>query len=104
MVVKKLQGEKECPYYMRNGSCKYAANCKFSHPDPLVSGGRTGDYLAGYGNDPSASLKGPSQSLASWSPSPRTLNETAPFVPAVYPPPIGVTPHKAEWSTYQVSC
>ncbi|KAG8093399.1 hypothetical protein GUJ93_ZPchr0012g18839 [Zizania palustris] len=27
-------GEKECPYYMRTGSCKYATNCKFHHPDP----------------------------------------------------------------------
>ncbi|KAK4775109.1 hypothetical protein SAY86_010044 [Trapa natans] len=92
-------GEKECPYYMRNGSCKYAANCKFNHPDPATSGGGVGDHLGGYGNGPSASLNGP----ASWSPSPRTLNETATFVPAVYSPPFGrVAPNKPEWSTYQV--
>ncbi|KAK4790942.1 hypothetical protein SAY86_031355 [Trapa natans] len=98
-------GEKECPYYMRNGSCKYAANCKFNHPDPTGSGsgGGAGDHLSGYGNGTSSSLKAPPQSLASWSPSPRTLNEAASFVPAVYSPPFGgVAPHKAEWSTYQI--
>ncbi|CAN1128696.1 Zinc finger CCCH domain-containing protein 43 [Linum perenne] len=31
-------GEKECPFYMRNGSCKYGSNCRFNHPDPTVVG------------------------------------------------------------------
>ncbi|OWM90567.1 hypothetical protein CDL15_Pgr014870 [Punica granatum] len=102
-------GEKECPYYMRNGSCKYAANCRFNHPDPTASGAGGGsgagtgtDLLGGYGNGSSATLKGLSQPVASWSAPSGTLNETAPFVPAVYPPIGGVAPQKAEWSTYQV--
>jgi Zinc finger C-x8-C-x5-C-x3-H type (and similar) len=31
-----LQSEKECPYYMRTGSCKYSTNCRFHHPDPTA--------------------------------------------------------------------
>ncbi|RRT54728.1 hypothetical protein B296_00047028, partial [Ensete ventricosum] len=29
-------GEKECPYYMRTGICKFSSNCWFNHPDPTV--------------------------------------------------------------------
>ncbi|XP_059657246.1 zinc finger CCCH domain-containing protein 67-like isoform X2 [Cornus florida] len=89
-------GEKECPYYMRNGSCKYGSNCRFNHPDPTAVGG--GDP-SGFGNNGSVSLQGASQSSASWS-SPRTLNETAPFVPMLFPPTQGV-PSSAEWNGYQ---
>ncbi|KAJ4908151.1 Zinc finger CCCH domain-containing protein 58 [Raphanus sativus] len=28
------QGEKECPYYMRTGQCKFGSTCKFHHPVP----------------------------------------------------------------------
>ncbi|XP_048443765.1 zinc finger CCCH domain-containing protein 43 isoform X45 [Pyrus x bretschneideri] len=31
-------GEKDCPYYMRTGTCKYETNCKFNHPDPTAAG------------------------------------------------------------------
>ncbi|RID68688.1 hypothetical protein BRARA_C00831 [Brassica rapa] len=27
-------GEKECPYYMRTGQCKFGSTCKFHHPVP----------------------------------------------------------------------
>jgi hypothetical protein len=30
------QGEKECAYYMRTGSCKYNVTCKFHHPQPTA--------------------------------------------------------------------
>ncbi|KAL9225969.1 hypothetical protein vseg_001836 [Gypsophila vaccaria] len=26
-------GEADCPFYMKTGSCKYAANCRYNHPD-----------------------------------------------------------------------
>lgn len=84
---------------MRNGSCKYAANCRFNHPDPTASGEGGGGDLAGYGNGPSVSSKAPSQHIASWSASMRTLNETASFAPAVYSPPIGGIAHH---NIYQV--
>ncbi|XP_065852808.1 zinc finger CCCH domain-containing protein 37 isoform X2 [Euphorbia lathyris] len=28
------EGAVHCPYYMKTGSCKYGANCKFDHPTP----------------------------------------------------------------------
>ncbi|XP_037493109.1 zinc finger CCCH domain-containing protein 43 [Jatropha curcas] len=90
-------GEKECPYYMRNGSCKYGANCRFNHPDPTAVGGND----APYSNGGSASLQQSSQpSVASWS-SPRGLNETAPFVPIMFPPTQGVPSQSPEWNGYQ---
>ncbi|CDY48135.1 BnaCnng15770D [Brassica napus] len=30
-------GEKECPFYMRNGSCKFGGHCKFNHPAPTTA-------------------------------------------------------------------
>lgn len=29
-----LQGAVHCPYYMKTGTCKYGATCKFDHPPP----------------------------------------------------------------------
>ncbi|KAH9602555.1 hypothetical protein KSS87_010635 [Heliosperma pusillum] len=26
-------GEEDCPFYLKTGSCKYAANCRYNHPD-----------------------------------------------------------------------
>ncbi|KAJ7956115.1 Zinc finger CCCH domain-containing protein [Quillaja saponaria] len=92
-------GKKECPYYMRTGSCKYGENCKFNHPDPTAVEGC--DPPTGYANGASVSLQGVSQSsLVSLSP-PRTLNETAPFVPMILSPPQGVSPQCSEWNGYQ---
>lgn len=77
------QGEKECAYYMKNGSCKYGLNCRFHHPDPTVAGG--GDTVSpGRGGT-----------------SPRTLNKTAPFRPLIYPPNSSAPPN-AGWNGYQV--
>lgn len=28
------QGSIHCPYYMKTGTCKYGATCKFDHPPP----------------------------------------------------------------------
>ncbi|MCO5594924.1 hypothetical protein L7F22_048959 [Adiantum nelumboides] len=33
---KALQGEKDCTFYSRTGSCKYGATCKYNHPPPLM--------------------------------------------------------------------
>lgn len=30
----KLQGEKECAFYIKTGQCKFGASCKFHHPQP----------------------------------------------------------------------
>ncbi|KAJ4839989.1 hypothetical protein Tsubulata_030823 [Turnera subulata] len=92
-------GEKECPYYMRNGSCKYGSNCKFNHPDPTAAGGS--DPPLTFGNGGSASIQGSSQtSAASWS-SPGALNEPAPFVPIMFSPTQGVPTQSPEWNGYQ---
>ncbi|KAE8697121.1 putative Zinc finger family protein [Hibiscus syriacus] len=40
--------EKECPYYMRTGSCAYGSNCRFNHPDPTAAKGS-----GTFGSDPS---------------------------------------------------
>ncbi|KAG4378911.1 hypothetical protein GLYMA_17G126800v4 [Glycine max] len=97
------KGERECPYYMRTGSCKFGANCKFNHPDPTAVGGVGGDPASGYGNGGSISLQGVSQtSVPSWS-SPRTLNESSPFVPMMLSPTQGVSTQSSDWNGYQAS-
>uniref|UniRef100_A0A803P8P1 C3H1-type domain-containing protein n=1 Tax=Cannabis sativa TaxID=3483 RepID=A0A803P8P1_CANSA len=93
-------GEKECPYYMRTGSCKYGGNCRFNHPDPTDAAAGS-DTSAGYGNGRPVSLQGARQStLPSWS-SPRSLNETAPFMPMMLSPNQGVPSQNSEWNGYQ---
>lgn len=85
---------------MRNGSCKYGANCRFNHPDPTTVGG--GDTLSGYGNGGAGPLQGASQSTMSpWS-SPRASSDTGPFVPVVFPPTQGVPSPYPERNGYQV--
>lgn len=94
-----LQGEKECPFYMRNGSCKFGANCRFNHPDPTSFGGP--DALPKYGNGGSVYSPNVSQStVPSWSPPP-ALNESPPYVSMIFPPTQGV-PMQPEWNAYQV--
>jgi len=94
------QGEKECYYYMRTGSCKFGANCKFNHPDPTAGGG---DSPSGYGNGSSVSLQGVLQSsISSWS-STRALNESTPFVPVILSANPVVSPQSSEWDGYQVN-
>ncbi|KAJ8553976.1 hypothetical protein K7X08_024654 [Anisodus acutangulus] len=93
-------GEKECPYYMRTGSCKYGSNCRFHHPDPTTVAGA--DPSSGYNNTGAVPVQAASQSAASsWS-SPRALNDTAPYVPMMYPPTQGITSPNTEWNGYQV--
>lgn len=29
-----MKGGVHCPYYMKTGTCKYGATCKFDHPPP----------------------------------------------------------------------
>ncbi|XWS60327.1 hypothetical protein CRYUN_Cryun07bG0026400 [Craigia yunnanensis] len=95
------QGEKECPYYMRNGSCKYGVNCRFNHPDPTSAGAC--DPPSVYGNSESVSSQAASQvNMASWS-SPRTLNETATYMPIMFSPTQGVPPPNPEWNGYQTT-
>ncbi|XP_022737036.1 LOW QUALITY PROTEIN: zinc finger CCCH domain-containing protein 67-like [Durio zibethinus] len=95
------QGEKECPYYMRNGSCKYGANCRFNHPDPTAA--RACDPSSGYGNGGSVSSQAASQvHMTSWS-SPRTLNESAAYMPIMFAPTQGVPPPNPEWNGYQTT-
>lgn len=85
---------------MRNGSCKFEANCRFNHPDPTALIGC--ESPSGYGNGGSVSSQAASQaSIGSWS-SPRALNEPAPFVPMMYSPTQGVPSQNSEWNGYQV--
>ncbi|WCJ36195.1 Zinc finger CCCH domain-containing protein 43 [Euphorbia peplus] len=92
-------GERECPYYMRNGSCKYGASCRFNHPDPTAVGGS--DPPSAFSNGSSPRLQSSSQSnVASWS-SPRGQNESSPFMPITYPPTQGLPSQTPEWNGYQ---
>ncbi|KAH7854839.1 hypothetical protein Vadar_018269 [Vaccinium darrowii] len=107
-------GQKDCPYYMRNGSCKYESNCWFNHPDPTTMEGGDAPSLSGDGGSgPSQgafqpavfSWSPPSQgafqpAVFSWSP-PRTANDTVPFVPVVFSPTHMVPPPNVEWNCYQ---
>lgn len=87
------QGEKECPYYMRTGSCKYGSNCRFNHPDPTSVSGP--DPMSGYGNGSSVQLQGASQSTpSSWPPLPN---------PVIFAPTHANPPSNPEWNSYQVA-
>ncbi|KAL0718384.1 hypothetical protein Bca4012_067706 [Brassica carinata] len=101
--------EKECPFYMRNGSCKFGGDCKFNHPDPTSIGG-VGSPLFRGNDGGSFSTKDAPQ--ASWSSSRHMSGTgTAPFIPvmhsqnhgyqapSVYPPERSVLPR----STYSAN-
>ncbi|KAH9330352.1 hypothetical protein KI387_002460, partial [Taxus chinensis] len=30
-------GETDCPFYVKNGSCKYGVNCRFNHPERIIN-------------------------------------------------------------------
>jgi hypothetical protein len=93
------QGEKQCEFYMRNGSCKYGATCKYNHPDPMAVGGS--DLTSAFVNGGTTSLPAPSpSSVGSWS-SPRALNDPTPFVPYVFSP-TRLPSQSSEWNGYQV--
>ncbi|KAK9734059.1 hypothetical protein RND81_04G111800 [Saponaria officinalis] len=92
------KGEKECPYYMRNGSCKFGASCRFNHPDPASVGGF--DALSSYSNGGAISSPNASPStLKSWSP-PSALNENPAYLPLMFSPTQRV-PLRPEWTAYQ---
>ncbi|CAN0900376.1 Zinc finger CCCH domain-containing protein 67 [Linum grandiflorum] len=95
-------GEKECPFYMRNGSCKYGSNCRFNHPDPTVVGGNEASSAIGNGGSPSLHASSHSK-IPSWSsPPPRpALNEAPPFVPIMFPPNQGTNSRNLDWNGYQ---
>ncbi|KAJ8615632.1 hypothetical protein MRB53_035004 [Persea americana] len=99
------KGEKECPFYMRTGSCKFATNCRFHHPDPTAVGGC--DPLPVYQNDSSVTLHASRASPplpTAWS---RTSNERVPYmeaspppyVPVMLPPPHVVHPNP-DWNGF----
>ncbi|XP_031265077.1 zinc finger CCCH domain-containing protein 65-like isoform X3 [Pistacia vera] len=81
--------EKECPYYMRNGSCAYGVNCKFHHPDPVAAGGfdssPTGVSLGGHSSGNYDGLSNSLQLIKESEPavelcsSNLTLHNSAPF-------------------------
>lgn len=114
-----FQAEKECPYYMRTGSCGYGAQCCFHHPDPTSTGGSepnwNGEFVGGFdtfgnqnGESPVLNLSGASQpSMVPWS-SNMLSNKRVPFsdnrssyVPAMPSLPQGICP-KLELNGHQV--
>lgn len=90
---------------MRVGSCKFATNCRFHHPDPGEAVGL--DPSSGYHSGMSVPLQsgGTSQSSASWS-SPRTSNDPVPYASRSYSglmaSPSQGTQQNLEWDGYQV--
>lgn len=91
---------------MRNGSCKFGAECKFNHPDPTTIGGT--DSLSFHDNNgvsigtfsPKSAFQAGS---TSWT-SPRHLNGTSPFIPVMLSQTHGVPSQTPEWNGYQVVC
>lgn len=84
-----FQLEKDCPFYMRTGSCAYGVNCRYHHPDPVAAGGSdhfNGNpievFLAGHssGNHDCLQLKEASEpAVESWS-SNTVLHKTIPYM------------------------
>lgn len=102
--VNHRQGEVECPYYMRNGSCKFGAECKFNHPDPSTIGGTNSPSFHGNNGVSIGSFSPKSTfqaSSTSWS-SPRHANGTTPFIPVMLSQTHGVPSQTPEWNGYQV--
>ncbi|XP_010242063.1 PREDICTED: zinc finger CCCH domain-containing protein 43-like isoform X2 [Nelumbo nucifera] len=99
-------GEKECQYYMRTGSCKYATNCWFHHPDPTTA---EDDFLYICNNSvstPLCSLGSSEHAPTSFS-LPRTSNETisymetsSSYVSVPFPEPQGLY-QNSEWNSCQ---
>src|SRR5438128_12566135 len=101
-----LQGEKECPYYMRTSSCKYATSCKFHHPDPTNALSKEAGSEHENGNTPQQNVQGPFQPSGPIWPDQRPLNEQ--HVPFLVPAPsysAGMIPPQGmylspDWSGY----
>jgi hypothetical protein len=81
-------GDVDCPFYLKTGSCKYGATCRYNHPDlhaafnPLLTG------AAAYVTSPPAHLSigvaNPQPSILQTLDS-RLAQATIPMVPAIYP-------------------
>lgn len=100
LILCSFQLEKECPYYMRNGSCAYGSSCRFNHPDPTASG--SGDHSPGNYNGESDALPStepttPSLSLNMMSNEHlKCLNQNSAYVHGMHA--------NSEWSEHQVAC
>lgn len=87
-----FQGEKECPYYMRTGSCKFSSNCWFNHPDPTVVTAQ--DCVLEYqnGGSPkrhaSAEMNMPNH-IHSFNQTVTHLDSLPSYIPSFVPPPKG---------------
>ncbi|KAL4353553.1 hypothetical protein GQ457_06G041110 [Hibiscus cannabinus] len=59
--------EKECPYYMRTGSCAYGSGCRFNHPDPTAGEGSSifSSDPTGFGNHSPGNYNGEYDALPS---------------------------------------
>lgn len=111
------QGEKECPFYMRNGSCGYGAGCRFHHPDPTSVGGADagnstlGGYSVGQfnhssGNFDSGYSMGQPAQAAYYSPMVSDMtgpyqNNCSSYMPSMALLPQGVAQSR-EWNGHQV--
>eukprot|EP01018_Ginkgo_biloba_P035281 Gb_17764 [translate_table: standard] len=102
------QGEKECPYYMRTGSCKYGVTCKFHHPEPAAEGtsvpmSDSPLYTSAGSPLTSSPAGGYSRGLPSWtSRAPYIpgahLQESPGYLHSMYPQPQGM-PSMTGWSS-----
>ncbi|BBN69834.1 Zinc finger C-x8-C-x5-C-x3-H type family protein [Prunus dulcis] len=81
-------GAKECPYYMKNGSCKSGTNCTFNHPDPTAIG--ESGPPSGYIDGGPASVQGASSATA-WD------SLCMPMIP----PSQGIPCQNTEWNASQ---
>lgn len=108
-----FQEEKSCPYYMRNGSCKFGFACKFHHPEPAMGSVFHDAAPSVYGSSGAAMA---SQSvlpfvggISSWPPLPQSPYVTTPnlhglpaFLPMIISPSHNVVAAQPAWSTYAV--
>eukprot|EP00252_Welwitschia_mirabilis_P001139 TRINITY_DN11074_c0_g1_i2.p1 TRINITY_DN11074_c0_g1~~TRINITY_DN11074_c0_g1_i2.p1 ORF type:complete len:335 (-),score=76.91 TRINITY_DN11074_c0_g1_i2:374-1378(-) len=100
------QGEKECAYYMRTGSCKYGISCKFHHPEPTTAGVVPASNY-GVAGSPATPVSSYPPGVMSWPltrspyvPSPRIQGSPGYF--SVYFPPQGMMP-MSTWHSLQGS-
>lgn len=102
------QDEKSCPYYMRNGSCKFGVACKFHHPQPASAGaglpvnGPVGSSILPPSGAPyPGGLPTWPLSRAPYVSGPRFQGSQS-YMPVVVSPSQNIVPAPG-WSTYMVS-
>jgi hypothetical protein len=100
--INKMQGEKECSYYMKTGHCKFGSTCKFHHPE--FGGGPVTPGIYPSSQSPSVPSPYAYAPFTNWQMG-RSPVVPGSYIPGSYPPMMlssGMVPLQG-WSPYPVN-